>query len=91
MMFSLFLFADDLDVSVDFFEYFLSLYPILKDDPTLWCVSAWNDNGKENMISNDAGEQIGGVFHQLWFWWGRATANLKVDPFKYQFLKRREK
>ncbi|XP_072020014.1 alpha-1,3-mannosyl-glycoprotein 2-beta-N-acetylglucosaminyltransferase-like [Amphiura filiformis] len=45
---------DDLDVSVDFFEYFLSLYPILKEDPTLWCVSAWNDNGKENRISKDA-------------------------------------
>ena len=51
-----FLPPDDLDVSVDFFEYFLSLYPVLRDDPSLWCVSAWNDNGKENRISQDAGK-----------------------------------
>ena len=47
--------ADDLDVSVDFFEYFLATFPLLEEDPTLWCVSAWNDNGKEARISNDAG------------------------------------
>ena len=47
--------TDDLDVSVDFFEYFLATYPLLKEDPTLWCVSAWNDNGKESRISRDAG------------------------------------
>lgn len=37
---------DDLDVAPDFFEYFLATYPILRADPTLWCVSAWNDNGE---------------------------------------------
>ena len=34
----------------DFFEYFQALYPILRDDPTLWCVSAWNDNGKDALV-----------------------------------------
>ena len=38
---------DDLEVAVDFFEYFEALKPVLDTDPTLWCVSAWNDNGKE--------------------------------------------
>ncbi|XP_076832611.1 alpha-1,3-mannosyl-glycoprotein 2-beta-N-acetylglucosaminyltransferase a [Brachyhypopomus gauderio] len=41
---------DDLEVAPDFFEYFKALYPLLKSDPTLWCVSAWNDNGKEGYI-----------------------------------------
>ncbi|XP_074649408.1 alpha-1,3-mannosyl-glycoprotein 2-beta-N-acetylglucosaminyltransferase-like [Tubulanus polymorphus] len=45
---------DDLDVSPDFFEYFASTYPILHTDPTLWCVSAWNDNGKGGFVSKDA-------------------------------------
>ncbi|XP_077993357.1 alpha-1,3-mannosyl-glycoprotein 2-beta-N-acetylglucosaminyltransferase-like [Glandiceps talaboti] len=45
---------DDLDVAPDFFEYFLATYPILRDDPTLWCVSAWNDNGKDKLISSDS-------------------------------------
>ncbi|KAK9962435.1 hypothetical protein ABG768_007804 [Culter alburnus] len=41
---------DDLEVAPDFFEYFRSLHPILKSDPTLWCVSAWNDNGREGFV-----------------------------------------
>lgn len=44
---------DDLDIAPDFFEYFSALQPILKSDPTLWCVSAWNDNGKESLVSNE--------------------------------------
>jgi alpha-1,3-mannosyl-glycoprotein beta-1,2-N-acetylglucosaminyltransferase len=38
---------DDLEFSPDFFEYFEATLPLLKSDPSLWCVSAWNDNGKE--------------------------------------------
>ncbi|KAI7798489.1 alpha-1,3-mannosyl-glycoprotein 2-beta-N-acetylglucosaminyltransferase b [Triplophysa rosa] len=41
---------DDLEVAPDFFEYFHALYPILHSDPTLWCVSAWNDNGREGLV-----------------------------------------
>ncbi|XP_060800255.1 alpha-1,3-mannosyl-glycoprotein 2-beta-N-acetylglucosaminyltransferase a [Neoarius graeffei] len=41
---------DDLEVAPDFFEYFKALHPLLKYDPTLWCVSAWNDNGREGYI-----------------------------------------
>ncbi|CAC5386971.1 MGAT1 [Mytilus coruscus] len=44
---------DDLEYSPDFFEYFSATYRILKADPTLWCVSAWNDNGKSGMVSDD--------------------------------------
>lgn len=45
---------DDLDISPDFFEYFNATYSLLTADPTLWCVSAWNDNGKMGLISDDA-------------------------------------
>ncbi|XP_055487822.1 LOW QUALITY PROTEIN: alpha-1,3-mannosyl-glycoprotein 2-beta-N-acetylglucosaminyltransferase b [Leucoraja erinacea] len=41
---------DDLEVAPDFFEYFRGLLPVLRADPTLWCASAWNDNGKEAMV-----------------------------------------
>ena len=47
--------SDDLDIAPDFFEYFLATYPLLHSDPMLWCVSAWNDNGKGTLISNEAG------------------------------------
>lgn len=45
---------DDLDVAPDFFDYFLGTHPILEADPTLWCVSAWNDNGKPNLVDTSS-------------------------------------
>ncbi|TRY74448.1 hypothetical protein TCAL_04948 [Tigriopus californicus] len=41
---------DDLEIAPDFFEYFEATLPILKSDPSLYCVSAWNDNGKQGLI-----------------------------------------
>ncbi|CAK6958921.1 alpha-1%2C3-mannosyl-glycoprotein 2-beta-N-acetylglucosaminyltransferase a [Scomber scombrus] len=41
---------DDLEVAPDFFEYFRSLLPLLKSDPSLWCASAWNDNGRDGYV-----------------------------------------
>jgi len=45
---------DDLEVSPDFFEYFTATLPILREDKSLWCVSAWNDNGKTGLINETA-------------------------------------
>lgn len=45
---------DDLDVSPDIFEYFLGTLPLLQTDPTLWCISAWNDNGKLTLVDQNA-------------------------------------
>ena len=42
---------DDLNIADDFFEYFEAMHRILITDPTLYCVSAWNDNGKKNLIN----------------------------------------
>jgi len=41
---------DDLEVSPDFYDYFEAALQVLKKDPSLWCVSAWNDNGKKGQI-----------------------------------------
>lgn len=49
---------DDLDIAPDFFEYFKATYPLLVADSTLWCVSAWNDNGKEGLIAENSGTNI---------------------------------
>ncbi|KAJ1367342.1 hypothetical protein KIN20_028238 [Parelaphostrongylus tenuis] len=48
------LLEDDLDVSADFFEYFSATRYLLEIDPKLWCVSAWNDNGKNGSIDFSA-------------------------------------
>lgn len=44
---------DDLNVSPDFYEYFYATYPLLRNDSSLWCVSAWNDNGKVGLIEEE--------------------------------------
>lgn len=49
---------DDLDISPDFYEYFSATYSLLTADPTLWCVSAWNDNGKVGLISDNDAELL---------------------------------
>ncbi|KAL7382541.1 hypothetical protein ABVT39_024160 [Epinephelus coioides] len=49
---------DDLEVAQDFFEYFRALYPILRADPTLWCVSAWNDNGRDALVDPSKAELL---------------------------------
>lgn len=44
---------DDLNVSVDFFEYFKALAPVYDRDPTVFCVSAWNDNGMRSVVDDN--------------------------------------
>lgn len=43
---------EDLDVSPDFFTYFSQTLPLLEEDPTIYCVSAWNDQGYEHTSSD---------------------------------------
>ena len=47
--------VDDLNIAPDFFEYFEAMYSLLKEDTTLYCASAWNDNGKASHIDNQPG------------------------------------
>lgn len=49
---------DDLDVSPDLFSYFLATLPLLKQDSSLWCVSAWNDNGKLELIDTSSADLL---------------------------------
>lgn len=49
---------DDLEVAPDFFEYFQAVLPLLEEDPSLWCASAWNDNGKEGLVDAGRGAEL---------------------------------
>lgn len=42
----------------DFFEYFLGTHSLLKNDSSLWCISAWNDNGKVGLIEESRPELL---------------------------------
>lgn len=43
---------EDMEVAPDFFSYFGATLPLLHADPCLFCVSAWNDNGKPEVSSD---------------------------------------
>lgn len=43
---------EDLQISPDFFEYFMATSSLLDNDPSLLTISAWNDNGFENMVKD---------------------------------------
>lgn len=45
---------DDLEVAPDFFSYFSSLRHLLEIDSSVWCISAWNDNGKPDNVDPHA-------------------------------------
>lgn len=45
---------DDLEIAPDFFDYLLAGYRVLEADPTIWCVSGWNDNGRADFIRDNA-------------------------------------
>lgn len=37
---------DDMQLAPDFFPFFEATAPLLDRDPTLYCVSSWNDHGQ---------------------------------------------
>ncbi|XP_046355401.1 protein O-linked-mannose beta-1,2-N-acetylglucosaminyltransferase 1-like [Haliotis rufescens] len=45
---------EDLDVSPDFFNYFSQTQHLLEQDESLYCVSAWNDQGYEHSCKDPA-------------------------------------
>lgn len=52
---SVIILEDDLRISPDFFEYFTALLPLLHDpDENIYCISAWNDNGKSSHVHDPA-------------------------------------
>lgn len=49
---------DDLDIAPDFFSYFSNTRYLLENDEKLWCVTAWNDNGKLENIDVNASSTL---------------------------------
>ena len=53
---------EDMIVAPDFLAYFLRLAPAMDADPTLYCISAYNDNGLSHLV-----EDTGLVYRTEWF------------------------
>jgi alpha-1,3-mannosyl-glycoprotein beta-1,2-N-acetylglucosaminyltransferase len=69
---------DDLEIAPDFFDYFLAMAPILDDDDTVMAVSAWNDNGQsqhvtdaKSVVRSDFFPGLGWMLNErVWKEWG---------------------
>lgn len=48
----LMIFEEDLSMSVDVLSYFKQLLPVFENDKSVYCISAWNDQGYKH-LSND--------------------------------------
>ncbi|GAB5363787.1 hypothetical protein AAMO2058_000913300 [Amorphochlora amoebiformis] len=56
---------DDLEVAPDFFEFFTMASQLLDADPTLYCASAWNDNGMAPLVRDNRALRRTDVFPGL--------------------------
>jgi len=43
---------EDLDISVDILSYFKQLLPVLENDESVYCISAWNDQGYDYTVGD---------------------------------------
>lgn len=43
---------EDMDIAPDFFSYFDAMLPLVRQDPMLFCASAWNDNGYDTLVQD---------------------------------------
>mmetsp|Transcript_32694 Transcript_32694/g.53013 ORF Transcript_32694/g.53013 Transcript_32694/m.53013 type:complete len:515 (+) Transcript_32694:79-1623(+) len=44
---------DDMIFSPDFLSFFEQTAPLLDQDPSIWCISSWNDNGFKSMVDDN--------------------------------------
>jgi hypothetical protein len=68
---------DDMELAPDFFAYFEAMAPLVEADESLLCVSAWNDNGLADLVSDPRAFYRGDVFPGLgWLLTERIWAEL---------------
>jgi alpha-1,3-mannosyl-glycoprotein beta-1,2-N-acetylglucosaminyltransferase len=44
---------DDMELAPDFFSYFEATSHLLAGDPSLYCISSWNDHGQAKFVRDE--------------------------------------
>lgn len=44
---------DDLEIAPDFFSYFEATVPLMAEDSSIYCISAWNDHGQLGRVKDN--------------------------------------
>lgn len=71
---------DDLLFSADLMEFFLAGFHVMSHDPTIWCVSAWNDNGFGGLVGNGTCVRRTGYFPGLGWLLSRRLFKEELEP-----------
>jgi len=71
---------DDLTPSPDFMDWFVSASPLLDVDDSLFCVSAWNDNGFKDLVKDPYGVRRTLFFPGLGWLLTRSFWETKLAP-----------
>ena len=71
---------DDLLLAPDFLLLFASAAPLLRTDPTLWCVSAWHDQGFPHVATDPKRLLRTDYFPGLGWMIGADTWNAELKP-----------
>ena len=83
---------DDLEIAPDFFSYFEATASLIDSDASLLCVSAWNDNGNVDLVSDSTAIYRSDIFPGLGWMINRKLWNEIKDvwPQNYwdEFLRR---
>ena len=56
---------DDMKLAPDFFSFFNATAPLLDRDPSLFCVSSWNDHGQAQFV-RDPARLVRSDFFRAW-------------------------
>ena len=62
-----------MQLAVDFFSYFEATAPLLTSDPSLYCVSSWNDHGQDRFVKDPLRLYRSDFFPGLGWMLGRST------------------
>lgn len=71
----------------DFFGYFAATAPLLAQDHSIWCVSAWNDHGQVGRALNNTALYRTDILPGLG-WMLRQEDALSVSTLSYQHANR---
>jgi len=63
---------DDMELATDFFSFFEALGKSLDSDPSVFCVSAWNDYGQRELVHDPEALYRTDIFPGLGWMWNRA-------------------
>ena len=76
---------DDMELSPDFFGYFQALGKCMDMDPSIFCVSAWNDNGQKDLVYDSKSLYRTDIFPGLGWMLGKKIWNELKDNWPLAF------